>query len=125
MKPEVHTTKKHRPLEVRSQVGYVDDTAVAGAGIIEAGERRDGKPALSGDDPIPLPAANQTVHPAAGAAAEAVSTPERQLIAEVRVELVLEAVSGDSLVQVAIVGTEKFGRLIFAFRRAVLETRRS
>jgi len=30
--------------------------SVAGAGIIEANQRRNGKPALSGDEPIPLPA---------------------------------------------------------------------
>src|SRR5256885_11794399 len=78
---------------------------------------RDGKPALSSNDPIPLPAPNQAVYPPAGAAAKVLPGPERQLIAEIRVELVLEAVGGASLVQVAIVGTEKFRRLIFARRR--------
>src|SRR3989442_1545564 len=56
------------------------------------------------------------VQPPAGATTKALPAPKRQLIAEVRVELVFEAVGGGTFVQLAIVGTEKGRRLIFARR---------
>src|SRR5262249_19953097 len=85
IEPAVHRPQDHRPLEVGIQVRYVDERSVTVAGIIEAGQRRGRKSALSGKDPIPLPASNNTVHPPGGAAAKPLPAPERQLIAEVRV----------------------------------------
>src|SRR5262249_30645581 len=114
IEPVIHCPQNHRPLEVRIQVGYVDERSVAVAGTIEAGQRRGRKTALSGEDSIPLPASNDTVHPPAGGTGKSLAAPQRQLIAEVRVELVFEAVGGDASVQAAIVGTEKVRRLIFA-----------
>src|SRR5262249_15950804 len=117
IEPVFNRPQNHWALKVRTQVRYVDQRSVAGAGAIETDQRRERKSTLSGDDSIPLPAPNQTVHPPADAAAKALPAPERQLIAEVRIELVCEVVSGDTFVQMAIVGTEKVRRLVFARRR--------
>src|SRR5438067_4953220 len=94
IEPVVYCAQNHRPFKVRIQVGYVDGSSVAGAGIIEPNQRREGETALSGEDPIPLPAPDQMVHPTAGTSAKALAVPERQLIAEVGIELVFQAVGG-------------------------------
>src|SRR6266487_2146323 len=117
IEPVVHSTRNYVPLKVRIQVGYVDGSSVAAAGIIEADQRRKGEAALSVEDPIPLPAPNQMVHPAGGATGKALPVSERQLIAEVRVELVFDAVGSHTFVPLAIVGTQKIRRLILARRR--------
>src|SRR5262249_16734001 len=103
IEPVFYCPQNHLPLKVRVQVGYVDRSSVAGAGILEAKPRGEREPALSVEDPIPLPTPNQGVHPAGSATAKALSASERQLIAEVRVELVFNAVGGHALVPVAIV----------------------
>src|SRR5262249_24844254 len=51
IEPVVHSAQNDLPLEVRIQVGYVNGGSVAAAGIIEADLRREGKPALSVEDP--------------------------------------------------------------------------
>src|SRR5207244_6477137 len=117
IEPVVYFAQYHRPFKVRIQVGYVDGSSVAGAGIIEPNQRREGETALSVEDPIPLPAPDQIVHPTAGVTAKALAVPERQLIAEVGIELVFQAVCGHAFVPVTIVGTGQVWRLIFARRR--------
>src|SRR5437867_594030 len=114
IEPVVHSAQNYLPLKVRIQVGYVDGSSVAATRIIEADQRREGKTALSADDAIPLPAPNQTVHPAGGVTAKALPVSERQLITEVGIELVFDAIGGHAFVPVTIVGTQQVRRLIFA-----------
>src|SRR5262249_54280166 len=114
IEPAVHSARNYLPLKVWIQVGYVDGSSVAAAGIIEADQRRKGEAALSVEDPIPLPAPNQMVHPAGCATAKVLPVSERQLIAEVRVELVFDAVGSHASVPLAIVGTQEVRRLILA-----------
>src|SRR5262249_24518155 len=115
VEPAIHGPQDHRTFEVWIDVSYVGRLrSVTGAGIIEANKRRERKYGLGGHDPIPLLAPNQMVQQSAGVAAKVLPPSERQLIAEVRVELVLEAVGGDAFVQALIVGTtDKVRRLIF------------
>src|SRR5262249_21193753 len=115
VEPVIYSPGDHLPIEVRIYVGYVGWLrSVAGAGIIEANQRRERKSGLSAGDSIPLPAPNQMVQESAGATAKALPGPERQLVAEVRIELVCRVVGGDASVHLAIVGTtDKVRRLIF------------
>ena len=76
-----------------------------------------GETTLSGDDPVPLPAADQKVLPPAGPASEVLAISERQLIAEVGSEDMRQAVGRRASVQEQLVGTEDIGRLILAGRR--------
>src|SRR5713101_5258869 len=88
--PVIRCPQNHRSLKVRIPVGCVGILGVAGPGNIGASQRRVGESALSLEDSIPLPAADQLVHEATGTIAEAPPAPKRQLIAEVGVELVAE-----------------------------------
>src|SRR5262249_19516730 len=113
IEPVICCSQDHRPFEVRIPVGYVGWLrSLAGAGIIETNHWCERKSGLSSDDPIPLPAPDQTVQQSASATAKALSASERQLIAEIRVELVSGVIGGDPFIQAAIVRTDKVRRLI-------------
>src|SRR5262249_48812106 len=88
--PLIRFPHDHISGKVRIPVRHVGLIVVAGSGSIGAGQRSEGKSALSSDDPIPLPAADQFVYNTSGAASEALSIPKRQLITEVTIELVRE-----------------------------------
>src|SRR5205807_8219694 len=62
-------------------------TSVSRTGPIRANLRRNGKAAIGYKDAVPLPTADQLVHPTRSSA-ESLAVPERQLIAEVGAELV-------------------------------------
>src|SRR5262252_2106227 len=87
-------------------------TSVARTGPIRANLRRNGKAAIGYKDAVPLPTADQLVHPTRSSAAERLAVPERQLIAEVRIELVQEAEGGGSLVEPPIEAIQSCGSLI-------------
>ena len=117
IEPVIHASQNHRSVKVWIPARNVGDIRIAGAGIIEANHRREGEATLRRDDAVPLPAADQLVLPPAGSASEALPTPQRQLIAEVRTELVVEAEGRRTPVQKQIVGTKNVCRLILAGRR--------
>ena len=96
IKPMFHIPQNHLPLEVRIPVRRVGRIRVPGPGNFGANHRREGEATLRTDDAIPLPAADELIHPPAGAATEAMAAPERQRIADVSVKLVLEAAGRDS-----------------------------
>src|SRR5207247_8919205 len=79
------------PLKVRIPVGHVGITGVAGTRSIGARQGRAGESASNPDARIPLPAADQLVYNASGAATAARPVPTRQHLAVLRVELVIEA----------------------------------
>src|ERR1700720_365057 len=78
--------------EVRIPVGRIGLIGVARSGSVGARQRREGESAQNRDDPIQLPAADQLVHEPVGGISKLLPVPERQLIAEVRAELMLQAV---------------------------------
>src|SRR5262249_12061561 len=98
-------SQNDRSFKVRIPVRHIGITGVAGTRNIRSGQRREGESACPPDAAIPLPAANQLVYDASGAASEALPVPKRQLIAAVPVERVGEAVGSDAAVQPAIIGT--------------------
>src|SRR5262249_34042285 len=67
-------------------------------------------------DSIPLPASDQLVHEAGGAARESLPVSKRQLIAVAGVELMGQAVGGNSSVQAANIGSDQSSRLVFTGR---------
>src|SRR5215469_16669537 len=117
IEPVIHASQNHRSFKVWIPASNVGDIRIAGAGILEANHRREGEATLRRDDAVPLPAADQLVLPPVGSASEALPTPQRQLIAEVRTELVVEAEGRRTPVQKQIVGTKNVCRLILAGRR--------
>src|SRR5262249_8689702 len=88
--------------ESRMRVGPIGIRSSPAPGGIRANRRRYREPAIDGKDAVPLPTANQLIYHAARSAAERFAVPERQLIAEVRAELVQEAEGGRSFVQVPV-----------------------
>ncbi len=74
-------------------IGHVGVVRIAGPGNVRADLGREGEAALGVDDSVPLPAADESVHPAAGAAGKPLSLSEWQLIGEIGVELVPETES--------------------------------
>src|SRR5262249_28632467 len=79
---------------------------------IRANLRRDGKAAIGYKDVVPLPTADQLVHPTCSSAAERFAVPERQLIAEVGAELVQQAEGGGALVAPPIKAIQDRGSFI-------------
>jgi hypothetical protein len=96
IKPSIGFSQNHRPFEIRIPARYVGITGIAGSGSIGASQWREGETACQPDAAVPLPAADQLVHDASGAASKAPPIPERQLIARVRIELVSETVGSDA-----------------------------
>src|SRR5581483_2104988 len=97
------------------KLGFKLGTGIAlipGSGPIRADQRRYGEPSRRGKDTVPLPTADQLVHPAGSSAAEHLTVSERQLIAEVGVELVQEAEGGGSLVEPPVKAIQCRRRLI-------------
>src|SRR5437867_8117767 len=81
-------------------------------GPIRADLRRNRKAAIGYKDAVPLPTADQLVHPTRSSAAERLAVSERQLIAEVGAELVQEAEGGGSLVEPPVKAIQRCGSLI-------------
>ena len=98
IEPLIRFPQNHGTLEVRIPVRYVGLIGVAGPGNIGTRQRREWESALSVDDSIPLPAADQMIDNSTGAVSKALPVPKRHLIAEISVELVLEAVGRDPAV---------------------------
>jgi len=114
IEPMIHGPQNRVPVKGRIPTGHVGDIGIASSGIVEANHRRLGEATLSGDDPVPLPAADQKVLPPGGPASEVLAISERQLIAEVGSEDMRQAVGRRASVQEQLVGTEDIGRLILA-----------
>src|SRR5262249_31161700 len=98
IEPLIRLPQNHRSFKVRIPARYIGVTRIASPGNIGASQRREGEPALLSQTSIPLPSANQLVQDSSGTASEALAAPKRQKIAEVRVELVKEAVGCDPAV---------------------------
>src|SRR5262249_8424600 len=79
---------------------------------IRTNQRRYGEPACRSNDTVPLPTANQLIHPAGSAVAERLAISERQLIAEAGVELMEEAEGRGSLVEAPVKAIHGRRRLI-------------
>src|SRR5207247_9206571 len=88
-------------------------TTLFRSGGVGANQRREGESALPIQDSIPLPASDQLVHKAGGAARESLSVSKGQLIAVARVELVGEAEAGNPSVQAANIRSDQSSRLVF------------
>src|SRR5207247_5867089 len=87
-------------------------TGVPRTGLIRANLRRNGKAAIGYKDAVPLPTADQLVHPTRSSTAERLAVPDRQLIAEVGAELVQEAEGGGCLVEPPVKAVQDRGSLI-------------
>src|SRR5438093_4041660 len=109
-------SQNHRPLEVGIPVRYVGITGIASPGSIGTSQRREGESASKPDACVPLPAADQLVYDASGAASEALPVPKRQLIAGVPAGLVGDAVGSDAAVQPAIIGAVEIRWLVSSGR---------
>ena len=68
------------------------------------------------EDAVPLPVTDQLVRQSSRASAESPAPPERQLVAEVGVELVLQTVGCDSAVQLWVKPVQERRRLIIGGR---------
>jgi len=116
VEPLIGFSQYYRPAKVRIPIGDVDGIGVARARNIGANQRCEWEAALSRNDPVPLPSADQLIRHSSGAACEALPAPKRQLIAEVAIELVVEAVGGGPSVQREIIGAEDVRGFVFAAR---------
>ena len=105
-------TQNHGPAEGWIVIGHVGIIRIAGPGDVRADLGREGKAALGIDDSVPLPAANEFVHQAAGAAGEPLPLSEWQLVGEIRVELVPETEGRDSPAEGEFEGIQDRLRLI-------------
>jgi hypothetical protein len=74
-------SQNHLPAEVGVPVGHVGNPGVSVSGLIGANRRRNGKAAPRAEDAVPLPAADQFLHPAAGTAPKSLGASDRQIIA--------------------------------------------
>src|SRR5690348_6137 len=98
-------------MEIRIPVGHIRLIGVAGAGSIRSGQRRERETTLPVDDSVPLPAADQLLDEAGGI------VPELQLVTEVSVELMREAIGRDSAVQLPMIRAEDIRRFVACRRR--------
>src|SRR5205809_5278854 len=116
IEPLIRFPQNHRSFKIRIPVGHVGLAGVARPRKIGANQRREGEPALSREDPIPLPAADQLIHETGGAARESLPISERQLIEVTRIELMEEAKGRNAFAPVANIRADNRRRLIFAGR---------
>src|ERR1051326_4496703 len=100
-------------MEVRIPIRHVGLAGITRPRRVGSHQRCEGEPALPVENSIPLPATGQLVHEPSGAPRKSLPITERQLIAVARVELVGETEAGDPFVQVANIGTDNSGRLVF------------
>src|SRR5262249_12605157 len=99
-------------MEIGIPVGRIRLIGVASPRSIGPPQRREWKPALPIDDPVPLPAADQFVQHSGRTASEALPAAKWQLITEVGIELMGETVRRDAAIQVAIIRAEDIRRFI-------------
>src|SRR5262249_23753992 len=96
IKPLIRFSQNHRTMEIRIPVGRIRLIGVASPRSIEPRQRREWKPALPSDDPVPLPTADQFVQHSSRTATEALPAAKGQLITEIRIELMGETVRRDA-----------------------------
>src|SRR5262249_54720647 len=107
-------SQNHRSAEGWISIWDVWVIGIAGPGNVRADLRREGESALGVEDSVPLPAADEFVHPTAGAAGEPLPLSEWQLVREIGVERVPETEGRDAPAEGEIVGIQCRLRLIRA-----------
>src|SRR5438445_5500878 len=109
IEPLVGSPQNNRTAEGRVPVGHIRISDIAVSRAIRAHRRREAQTRLGRHYTIPLPAANQLIHRSAGRPAPVFAPSERQLIANVAVELVLDAERCRPFAQSQIIGIQDVG----------------
>src|SRR5207244_1891827 len=98
--------------EVGIHQGYVRNAGIAVAGLVETHLRSHRETALGVKNAVPLPATDQLIDDSRRTRADRFAIAERQGVAEIGIELVLQAVGSNTTAELRVVWVAQGGKFV-------------